>query len=333
MKTLVTGAGGFVGGAITRALLDAGREVRSFSRGAYPALEALGVETVRGDVANAKAVSDAVRGCDSVFHVAARVDFWGSYEDFFHANTLGTQNVIDASREHGVGRLVYTSTPSVVGGGGDVSGVDESAPYPARYLAHYPATKALAEQAVLAANDDTLRTCALRPHLVWGPGDTSALPRLVARARAGRVRLVGDPRFIDTCYIDNCVDAQLAAEACLADPDSACAGRAYFITQDEPITGPQFMNDMLAAAGLPPITRRVSTPVAKLAAAVLETVYSTLRLEREPPLTRFLVSTLSTDHFYDISAARRDLGYAPRVSYAEGMERLRAWIDEAHPFG
>jgi len=333
MKTLVTGAGGFIGGAIARALLAEGREVRSFARGEYPALRELGVDTLRGDLADAGAVREAVRGCESVFHVAARFDLWGRYEDFYRVNTLGTENVIEACRAEDVPRLVYTSTPSVVHGGGDVSGVDESAPYPSHFEAHYPATKALAEQAVLAANSEALRTCAIRPHLVWGPGDSSALPRLVARAKAGRVRQVGAPKLIDTCYIDCCVSAQLAAEARLAQPDAACAGRAYFVTQDEPVTGATFMNDMLAAAGLPPVTKRVPAPVARLAAHGVEALWRVLGRTSEPPLTRFMVSTLSTDHYYDITAARRDLGYAPNVSYAEGMRRLKAWVEETQPFG
>jgi len=329
---LVTGAGGFIGGAIARALLARGEKVRSFARGEYPELSELGVEVMRGDLSDAAAVSAAVEGCESVFHVAARFDLWGRYGDFYRVNTEGTRHVIEACRTHGVERLVYTSTPSVVHGGGDVSGVDESVPYPEHFEAHYPATKALAEQAVLAANDDTLRTCAIRPHLVWGPGDSSALPRLVARAKAGRVRQVGKPKLIDTCYIDNCVDAQLAAERMLREKGAACAGRAYFITQDEPVTGATFMNDMLAAAGLPPVERRVPAPVARWAASAVEMVWSALGKLDEPPITRFMVSTLSTDHYYDISAARRDLEYAPRVSYAEGMRRLTAWVDETRPF-
>lgn len=333
MRALVTGAGGFIGGAIARALLERGVEVRSFARGEYPALAELGVEVVRGDLADADAVRDAARGVDCVFHVAARFDLWGRYEDFHRVNTLGTENVLAACRAEGVTRLVYTSTPSVVHGGDDVSGVDESAPYPTHFEAHYPATKALAEQAVLGANGAELATCAIRPHLVWGPGDSSALPRLVGRARAGRVRQVGPPKLIDTCYIDNCVQAHLAAEERLREPDAACAGRAYFVTQGEPVTGATFMNDMLGAAGEAPVTKRVPVWFAKGAAATAEALWSALGKESEPPLTRYMVSTLSTDHYYDISAARRDLGYEPAVSYRDGMERLAAWVARERPFG
>ncbi|KIG15466.1 NAD(P)H steroid dehydrogenase-like protein in alkane synthesis cluster [Enhygromyxa salina] len=325
MTVLVTGAGGFLGKSIARALLDRNIATRSLCRGEYPWLREWGVDVRQGDIADPQAVANAVQGCEAVFHVAARVDIWGPYAQFYATNTQGTLNVIEACRAHGVGKLIYTSTPSVVHGGDAVSGVDESAPYPDHFEAHYPATKALAEQAVLAANSPTLSTVAIRPHLVWGPGDTSMMPRVIAKARAGRVRMIGAPQKIDTVYIDNAVDAHLAALDRLG-PDAALAGRAYFVTQDEPLEGPAFINDLLGAAGLPPVEKTVSVGVARAVATIVEGVWGLLRLEAEPPLTRFVVSQLSTAHWYDISAARRDLGYAPKVSYAEGMERLRAWV-------
>jgi 2-alkyl-3-oxoalkanoate reductase len=327
MTVLVTGGGGFLGKSIIRALLDRGVATRSLQRGDYEWLREWGVETMQGDVADASAVSRAVAGCKAVFHVAARVDIWGPYAEFHATNTMGTQHVIEACRAHGVGKLIYTSTPSVVHGGDAVAGVDESAPYPDHFEAHYPATKALAERAVLAANTANLSTVAIRPHLVWGPGDTSMLPRVIAKARAGRVRMIGAPQKIDTVYIDNAVDAHLAAYDRLG-PGAAIAGRAYFVTQDEPLEGPAFINDLLGAAGLPPVTKTISVAVARAVAAIIEGVWGLLRIEREPPLTRFVVSQLSTAHWYDISAARRDLGYAPTVSYAEGMERLKAWVQK-----
>lgn len=327
MTVLVTGGGGFLGKSIIRALLDRGIATRSLCRGDYAWLREWGVEALRGDVADAQAVSQAVQGCEAVFHVAARVDIWGPYAEFYATNTQGTINVIEACRAHGVGKLIYTSTPSVVHGGDAVSGVDESAPYPDHFEAHYPATKALAEQAVLAANSAQLSTVAIRPHLVWGPGDTSMMPRVIAKARAGRVRMIGAPQKIDTVYIDNAVDAHLCAYDRL-EPGAAIAGRAYFVTQDEPLEGPAFINDLLGAAGLPPVDKTISVGAARAVAAVIEGVWGLLRIKAEPPLTRFVVSQLSTAHWYDISAARRDLGYAPKVSYAEGMERLRAWVQK-----
>lgn len=325
MTVLVTGGGGFLGRSIIRALLDRGESVRSFARGESPQLREWGVERVRGDIGDAAAVSDAVAGCQAVFHTAARVEMWGPYEQFFRINTLGTRNVIAACRAHGVPKLIYTSTPSVVHGGDSVAGVDESAPYPAHFEAHYPATKALAEQEVLAANDQRLATVAIRPHLVWGPGDTSMMPKVIAKARAGKVRLIGPPQPVDTLYIDNAVAAHLAAYDRLA-VGGPPAGKAYFVTQGEPISGHQFLNDLLTANGLAPIDKTVSVGVARTAAAILEGVWRLFRIRSEPPITRFVVSQLSTAHWYDIAAARRDLGYAPRVSYGEGMDRLRAWV-------
>jgi nucleoside-diphosphate-sugar epimerase len=324
MTILVTGGGGFIGRSIVRALLDRGERVRVLCRGDYPLLREWGVDLHRGDVRDHDVVAAAVEGCDAVFHTAAHIDLWGPYEAFFAVNTLGTRHVIDACKKHRVPKLVYTSTPSVVHSGDTVSGVDESAPYPSHFEAHYPATKALAEQEVLTANTDTLSTVAIRPHLVWGPGDSSSLPRLVARAKAGRLRMVGQPQQIDTTYIDNAVAAHLSASDRLA-PGSPVAGKAYFITQGEPLEGPTFINDMLDAAGLPPVSRTIPAPVARAAAALAEAVWNTFKLQSEPPVTRFLVSQLSTAHWYDISAARRDLDYDPAVSYAEGMVRLKEW--------
>ena len=328
-RALVTGAGGFIGGAIARALCDRGVEVRSFSRSAYPDLEVLGVQQIGGDLGDPADVSRALEGMDVVFHVAARFDLWGRYEDFHRTNTLGTQHVIDACRKCEVSSLIFTSTPSVVHGGDSVDGVDESAPYPERFEAHYPATKALAEQAVLAANSSELATVALRPHLVWGPGDTSALPRLVERARSGRLRMVGKPQLVDVSYIDNVVSAHLAAADRLR-PGASCAGKAYFISQGDPVPGPQFVNDLLGAAGVPPVKRTLPLWAARAAAAIAEAVWSTFRLGGEPPVTRYMVSQLATAHWYDISAARKDLGYEATVSYDEGMRRLRAWLAD-HP--
>ena len=324
MTILVTGGGGFIGRSIVRALLDRGERVRVLCRGDYPVLRDWGVDLQRGDIRDPDVVAAAVEGCDGVFHNAAHIDLWGPYETFFDVNTLGTRHVIEGCKQHRVPKLVYTSTPSVVHSGDAVSDVDESAPYPSHFEAHYPATKALAEQEVLAANSDALSTVAIRPHLVWGPGDSSALPRLVARAKAGRLRMVGRPQWIDTTYIDNAVAAHLAAYDRLA-PGSPVAGKAYFITQGEPLEGPTFINDMLDAAGLPPVTRTIPAPLARSAAALAEAIWNTFKLQSEPPVTRFLVSQLSTAHWYDISAARRDFGYDPAVSYAEGMVRLKAW--------
>lgn len=326
MKALVTGGGGFLGGAVVRKLVERGDTVRSLARGNYPELNALGVETVRGDVADPQAVARAAEGCDVVFHVAAKAGVWGAYEDYHRANVEGTRNVIAACRARGVGRLVYTSSPSVVFNGKDMENVDESVPYPAHHEAAYPATKAEAEKLALAANGPDLAVTSLRPHLIWGPGDNHLVPRIIARARAGRLRRIGTvPKSIDSTYIDNAADAHVLAADRLA-PGGPVAGRAYFISQGEPMPVWDLVNRILAAAGLPPVTRTVPAWAAYAAGAACEGVYRTLRIASEPPMTRFVARELATAHWFDLSAARRDLGYQPAVSIDEGLRRLGEWL-------
>lgn len=322
MKALVTGGGGFLGLAIVRQLRDRGYEVRSLTRGHYDVLDDLGVEAHRGDLSDAGTVSKATDGCDVVFHVAAKAGVWGSYESYRQTNLVGTENVIAACRAHGVSRLIYTSTPSVVHSGADVEGVDESAPYADHYETAYPQTKAEAEKAVLAANGAELATVALRPHLIWGPGDNHLVPRILDRQRRGKLRIVGPgDRLIDGTYIDNAADAHLNALDRLT-PDAACAGRAFFITNDEPIATKDLINRICVAGGLDPCERHIPAGVAWTVGAILEFAYRLLRREDEPMMTRFVARQLSTAHWYDISAAKRDLGYTPKISIDEGMERL-----------
>lgn len=328
MNVLVTGGGGFLGRAIVQRLRERGDRVRSLARNLYPELEALGVTQVRGDLADAGTVSAAAAGCELVFHVAAKAGVWGDYQDYYRANVVGTANVIAACRAHGIDRLVYTSSPSVVFDGKDMEGVDESVPYPAHFEAHYPRTKAEAEQLVLAANGPMLATTALRPHLIWGPGDNHLVPRILDRGRRGRLRRIGNrPNLVDTLYIDNAADAHLQAADALA-VGSPVAGKAYFLAQGEPKPVWEVVDRILAAGGLPPVTRVISPRVAYAAGWLLEKTYSLLRLSGEPPMTRFVARELSTAHWFDLSAARRNFGYHPRISFDEGMQRLAAWLKE-----
>lgn len=328
MKALVTGGGGFLGKAVVRRLLACGWQVCSLNRSHYPALDELGVEQHQGDLADAQSVLAASQDCDVVFHVAAKAGIWGPYEEYHRCNVTGTENVLRACTEHGIGRLVYTSTPSVVHSGGDLEGVDESTPYAEHFETHYPRTKAKAEQMVLAANGDSLATVALRPHLIWGPEDNHLVPRIVARRRAGSLRLIGGPpKLVDSVFIDNAADAHLLACDRLQ-PGAACAGKAYFISQGEPVPVNELINRILDAAGLPPVEQTVPPGLAYAAGAVMETAYRLLRIPGEPRMTRFLALQLSTAHWFDLSAARRDLGYEPAVSLDEGLERLREWFRE-----
>ena len=225
MKLLVTGGGGFLGQALCRGLVERGHEVASFNRGHYPALDTIGVHQFQGDLADADAVHAAARGCDAVFHNAAKAGAWGSYDSYHRANVVGTDNVIAACRAHGIGKLVYTSTPSVTHRATHpvAGGTADEVPYGEHLKAPYAATKLVAEKAVLAANDANLATIALRPRLICGVGDQQLLPRLAERARAGRLRLVGGgDNLVDTTYIDNAAQAHFDAFDHLA-PGAACA--------------------------------------------------------------------------------------------------------------
>lgn len=326
MRALVTGGGGFLGQAICRQLRERGDDVRSLARGDYPELASLGVEAVRGDITDLAAVARAMAGCDVVFHVAAKAGVWGPAAEYEQINLHGTRNVLAACREAGIQRLVYTSSPSVVHAGGDQEGINESTPYPASCATHYPRTKAAAEQEVIAANGPELATVSLRPHLIWGPGDNHLVPRLIDRARSGRLRRVGPgTNRVDVVYIDNAAEAHLLAADRLS-PGSPVAGKCYFISQGEPVNLWEFVNQILACADLPPLKKGVSLGTAKAIGGVLEAVYSLLGRRDEPPMTRFVAEQLGTSHWYDISAARRDLGYQPRVSTEEGLERMREWL-------
>ncbi|MFZ5662103.1 MAG: 2-alkyl-3-oxoalkanoate reductase [Pseudomonadota bacterium] len=328
MKILVTGGGGFLGQALCRGLVERGHRVVSFNRGRYAALDALGVEQIQGDLGEREAVIAAARGCEAVFHNAAKAGAWGPYAEYHRANVLGTDHVIAACRTHGIGRLVYTSTPSVTHRATHpvAGGTAETVPYGERLKAPYAATKLVAERAVLAANDASLATVALRPRLIWGPGDNQLLPRLVARAKAGRLRLVGNgENLIDTTYIDNAAQAHFDAFAHLA-PGAACAGRAYFISNGEPKTLRETLNGLLAAVGAPTVEKTIPFRLAYAIGAVCEGLWHALPLQGEPPMTRFLAEQLATTHWYSMEPARRDFGYVPKVSFAEGLERLRAAV-------
>ncbi len=334
-RALVTGAGGFLGLYVVERLVARGVKVRGLCRGRYAALGTLGVEAVQADLRDREAVAKACEGIDVVFHVAGVAGVWGPWRYFHAINTLGAENVIAGCLRHGVRRLVYTSSPSVTFAGGDQCGVDESAPYPQRWLCHYPHSKALAEQAVLAANGRRdLLTCSLRPHLIWGPRDNHLIPRLIARAKAGRLRRVGDgSNLIDMVYVENAADAHLLAAEALELPDSPVAGAAYFISQGEPVNCWDWIDAILELAGLPKVDKAISLAAAQRLGAALEMVYGALRVKREPPMTRFLAMQLGTSHYFDMGRARRDFGYAPRVGAEEGMRRLGAWLQETQAGG
>lgn len=324
MKILVTGGGGFLGKALCRGLIERGHEVTSFQRHASITLDTLGVRQELGDLADAEAVRAACVDQDAVFHNAAKAGAWGSYDSYYRPNVLGTENVLAACRALGIGKLVYTSTPSVTHRATHPveGGTAETVPYGEHFKAPYATTKTIAEKAVLAANDGALATVALRPRLIWGPGDNQLLPRLVERAKAGRLRFIGDGRNrIDTTYIDNAAQAHFDAFAALA-PGAACAGKAYFISNGEPMPAHEIINALLRAAGAPEVRATLPFTAAYGIGMLCEAAWQVLPLKGEPPLTRFLAEQLSTTHWYDMAPATRDFGYVPKVTTAEGLRRL-----------
>ena len=320
----MTGGGGFLGQAICTQLLEHGYAVRSFSRSHYAALDAMGVEQVHGDLGSYDDVLRATQGVDAVIHNAALAGAWGPYDDYYRTNVVGTDHVIRAARAAGVRRLVYTSTPSVTHRATHpVAGLDASqVAYGEHLKAPYAATKKIAEIHALQANDAELAVTALRPRLIWGVGDNHILPGLIARARSGKLRLVGDGNnLIDSTYVDNAAFAHIQALKAL-DVGSANAGKAYFISNGDPRSLKETMNRMLEAAGAPLITRSVPFGLAMTVAQVSEWAYRLLPLPGEPMLTPFLVEQLVTTHWYDMTPAREDFGYIPPVSFDEGMRRL-----------
>lgn len=326
----MTGGGGFLGRYVVRGLIDEGREVAILGRSPQPDLEEAGVEVIRGDIWDRETVIAACKGKGTAFHVAALAGIWGARDAYFRTNVQGTQNVLDGCREGGVKKLVYTSTPSVAFSGADLSGVDESEPYGKRWLCHYAETKALAEQEVLAADGvGGVRTTALRPHLIWGIGDNHLIPRIIARAQSGRLRIVGDgTNKVDITHVENAAEAHLLAERAL-DGAGRAAGKAYFISQGEPVVLWDWINNLLHQLNISPVTKRLSPRAAYVAGAVMEGIYGALKLTAEPPMTRFLAVELAKNHYFNIDAARRDLGYRARKSTREGMAELVTRLKEA----
>ncbi|MDD2558874.1 MAG: NAD-dependent epimerase/dehydratase family protein [Desulfuromonadaceae bacterium] len=328
MKALVTGGGGFLGKAIVERLLRRNIEVVSVSRSHHAPLADLGVAQICVDLGDMPPDHPAFAGCDIVFHVAAKAGVWGDYAEYHRANVLGTINVIATCRHHGIDKLVYTSSPSVVFGGEPIEGADESLTYPQHFDAPYPETKAIAEQQILAANDSTLATVALRPHLIWGPGDNHLVPRIIERGRKRQLRRIGrQDNLVDCVYIDNAADAHvLAAEKLISGAD--IGGRAYFISQGDPRPLWDIVNAILACADVAPIERHVPVKAAYAIGWLLEKIYTIAGIQAEPRITRFVARELSCAHWFDISAARRDLGYRPRISMEQGLEKLREHLRE-----
>lgn len=325
VKAFITGGGGFLGRRIARILVERGDDVVSYSRAAHPELEALGVRCVRGDVADFESVLAGMRGAEIVFHTAAKAGVWGARAEYERVNVEGTRAVMRAAVEARVRGVVHTSSPSVCFDGRDHVRARNDLPLARTFLCDYPRTKAEAERIALSTNRaGDVATCALRPHLVFGPGDPHLLPRIVERARAGKLAVVGDgANQVSLTFVDNAAHAHVDAADRL-DRHAAHAGRAYFIAQEEPVVLWTWIADVLARLGLDPPRKHVPVGAARVAGALAEATWRALRLNGEPPMTRFVALQLARTHTYDMTPARRDFGYVERVTMADATDRTVA---------
>lgn len=327
-KVLVTGYGGFLGATITRQLLLEGYEVRGLARGRYPELEQAGVESIQGDVADRQTVLQYVAGCEAIVHTAAKAGVWGRWNDYYRINTLATSHLLEAAHTSRVRAFVHTSSPSVTFAGQPQTGVDESEDYPKRWLCHYPHTKALAEQAVLAAAQaGGIFACALRPHLIWGAGDPHLFPRVVVRARQGRLRRVGSGQnLIDIVHVQHAAQAHVQALTQLLQGDSQLNGQALFLSDGQPVACWEWITQILETAGVAVPRGTISFKSAYRIGALLEGLYTVGRIRQEPPMTRFVAAQLALDHYFNIERARQLLGYQPHLDRTCELQRCRPWL-------
>ena len=325
-KVLVTGGGCFLGKAIVKKLLKKGCLVKSFSRNYYSELDQLGVEQNQGDLQNLNQIIDASKGCDLVFHVAAKPGLWGTWDEFFGANVTGTKNVINACKKNKITRLIYTSSPSVIFDGKDMEGVDEKTPYPEKFEGYYSETKAMAEKIVVKETAHDFKTIILRPPFIFGPEDNHIMPSIIDRAK--KLKKIGRiDDLVDFIYIDNAADAHILAAEKLKS-NFSLSGNIYFISQDHPVSKWDMADQYLALAGLPPIKGRVSGNTAYCAGAVFEFIYRIFRIKKVPPITRFAAKEAATSHWFDISKAKKELGYVPKISIEQGLQQLKQWFEK-----
>jgi 2-alkyl-3-oxoalkanoate reductase len=330
MRVLVTGYGGFLGAAVCRQLIDRGFSVRGLARGSYPELQAIGVESISGSVTDLEVCRKASKDCIAVVHTAAKAGVWGKWSEYYEINTSATVRLLDAANQNQVRAFVHTSSPSVTFDGQHQSGVDESVPYPTRWLCYYPQTKALAEQAVIeAAQSGKILGCALRPHLIWGLGDPHLFPRVIDRTLKGRLRRVGSgTNLIDVVHVENAARAHVLAVEKLLSGEQRVNGQSFFITDGKPVACWEWVSQILKAAGLTVPDKSISFAAAYRIGAVLEGAYRLMRRKDEPPMTRFVAAQLALDHYFSIDKARRLLGYDPQVDVEAEFERCRPWLTQ-----
>lgn len=335
MRILVTGGGGFLGTYLIKELLKNPQYiVTNFSRHTYSHLEDIGVPTIKGDLRKKSDVDRALaQGFDAIFHVAALAGVWGNPQDYHDINYLGTKNLIEGARAYDVKKFIYTSTPSVVFGKEDLQGVDEEYPYPTSHLTAYAETKTKAEKLVLEMNnDEDFLTCAIRPHLIWGPGDPHLVPRVIQKGKEGKLRIVGDgENLVDIIYVENAALAHVLAFEHLKVGSAVC-GQAYFVGQERPVKLWDFINQILAYVKIDPVIKHIDVGTAYRLGWFLEKTFKLAGIKKpEPPMTRFVALNLGKSHYFSHEKARRDFGYKPRVSIEEGLKRTFAYRDLVAP--
>jgi len=334
VRILVTGGSGFLGRHLLDALKNSGyTSLRTLNRNACEDLK--NIEISYGDLCNYSDVNKAVEDCDAVFHVAAKAGVWGSYASYYKVNVLGTQHILKACQEHNVKYLIYTSSPSVVFNGNALVNADERTPYGKRSkMCAYAYTKMLAEQLILAANGQQgLKTVALRPHLIWGPGDNHLIPTLLKAAQQHKLFQVGNGNnWVDISYVTNVAQAHLLALEALKNETNCVAGKAYFISQDDPVQLWPWIYQLLSKLDLPKPKLKIPAFGALCIGGMLEILYKILCIRHQPPMTRFVAKELSQDHYFDISAAKMDLHYLPKISNEEGLEALITWLKSQENF-
>jgi nucleoside-diphosphate-sugar epimerase len=321
MDVFVTGGSGFIGQALIRRLAERGDRVRALARsdGAADAVADAGAEPVRGDLENLQAMREGAAGCELAFHAAARLGSWGPWDEFERINVGGTRNALEACRAAGVRRFVHVGTEAAVIAGEPLHNADETLPLRPDSKAYYCASKAMAEQVVRDAGREGFDTVVVRPRFVWGPGDTTLLPQIVELVEAGRFAWIGGgSQRTSVTHVDNVV------EGLLLGAERGRPGEAYFVTDGDPVVFREFLTRLLATQGVEAPSRKLPLPVARAAGAACEGLWRRLPLKGEPPITRTDVWLSALEVTIDISKARDELGYAPRVSTDEGLRALAA---------
>jgi nucleoside-diphosphate-sugar epimerase len=325
VKVLVTGTGSLLLGGVASELLRRGDEVVCLQRRPAAFMGHQNAHEVLADICNSDAVALAAKGCDAIIHGAARVGVVGSQKEFYDTNVHGTENILRAAEQQSISRLVFVSTPSVAHTGDSLVGAPASQAEIGRSRSYYAESKAIAERTVLNARNSQLAVVAIRPHLVWGPGDTQLVGRIVERAKSGRLAVVGTGNaLVDSTYIDNAISAHIAALDALH-IGSSCDGKAYVVSNGEPRTVNELMRSMCESAGVPFEPRHLSLTLGIRLGSLVERLWPLMQ-SSEPPITRFIAEQLGTAHWFDQRVVHNDLKWAPSVTLDEGFKQLTQWF-------